>query len=124
MNPVRVWVTRDEPEDGELGAALRSAGLEPVWHPVLARRLRADALGLLEELGEQDWLVLMSRYAIEAIPAASVRSRVAALGPTTAGALRRLGIDAWVEVRDATFEEFAGAIAGKLRDREVTSRRE
>ena len=73
MNPVRVWVTRDEPEDGELGAALRSAGLEPVWHPVLARRLRADALGLLEELGEQDWLVLTSRYAIEAIPAASVR---------------------------------------------------
>jgi uroporphyrinogen-III synthase len=87
----RVWVTRDEEEGGELCTALAGAGLVPVWHPVLARRLCEDVLDVVGSLREDDWLVLTSRYAIESIPSNVVRSRVAVVGQASADAARAKG---------------------------------
>ncbi len=87
----RVWVTRDEEEGGELCTALSGAGLVPVWHPVLARRLCGDVLDVVGGLAADDWLVLTSRYAIEAIPSGVVRSRVAVVGRASADAARAKG---------------------------------
>jgi uroporphyrinogen-III synthase len=86
-----VWVTRDEPEDGELCRALREVGLEAVWSPVLQRRLRPDVIDVVRGLQRDDWLVLTSRYAIEAIPAAFVHARVAVVGQASADAARAKG---------------------------------
>ena len=55
------------------------------------RRLCADVVGLVGDLGEQDWLVLTSRYAIESIPVEAVRSRVAVVGQASADAARAKG---------------------------------
>lgn len=63
----RVWVTREEEADGPLCAALRAVQLEPVLEPVLERRVVADPQTLLADLGPDDWLVLTSPYAIEAV---------------------------------------------------------
>jgi uroporphyrinogen-III synthase len=89
--PRRVWVTRDEPQDGELGRALRDVGLDPVWCPVLMRRLRPEVIETLRDLHAGDWLVLTSRYAIEAIPAGFVKSRVAVVGQASADAAKAKG---------------------------------
>jgi uroporphyrinogen-III synthase len=66
---VKVWVTRDEPPDGPLSTALRHAGLEPVLEPVIARRVLTDARDEIARLGPDDWLVLTSVYAVEAVAA-------------------------------------------------------
>lgn len=63
---LRIWVTRDEDKDGALCAALQACDLTPVLEPVLERRVLADALDILAELGADDWLVLTSPYAITA----------------------------------------------------------
>lgn len=64
---MKIWVTRDEPPDGPLGCTLRAAGLEVVHEPVLLRRALTDARGEISQLGSDDWLVLTSVYAIEAV---------------------------------------------------------
>jgi uroporphyrinogen-III synthase len=64
---MRVWVTRDEPDDGPLSTALREAGLEPVLEPVVDRRVLDDARDAIARLGPGDWLVLTSTYAIGAV---------------------------------------------------------
>ncbi len=76
----KVWVTRDEGADGPLCAALRRAGLEPVYEPVIERRVTGDVAREIAELGPEDWLVLTSAFAIRAIPAGHVRCRVAVVG--------------------------------------------
>ncbi len=64
---MRVWVTRDEEPDGPLSTALRAAGLTVVHEPVLARRVVNDAAEVISKLDADDWLVLTSVYAIEAV---------------------------------------------------------
>ena len=64
---MKTWVTRDEPPDGPLGCALRAAGLEVAHEPVLRRRSLTDARTEISQLGSDDWLVLTSVYAIEAV---------------------------------------------------------
>ena len=66
-----VWVTRDESADGPLCAALRARGLEVLLEPVLERRIVADPAELVRGLGSDDWLILTSVYAIEAVGAAA-----------------------------------------------------
>ena len=62
-----VWVTRDETADGPLSSTLRAQGFEVLLEPVIERRLVADPTTLLSDLGPDDWLVLTSPYAIEAM---------------------------------------------------------
>ncbi len=63
---MKVWVTRDEPDDGALSSALLAHGLVPLCEPVVGRRVVADPATMLSSLGPDDWLVLTSPYAIEA----------------------------------------------------------
>jgi uroporphyrinogen-III synthase len=67
---VIVWVTRDEGPDGPLCTALRARGLEVLLEPVLERHVIAEPAELVRDLGPDDWLVLTSVYAIEAVGAA------------------------------------------------------
>ncbi|MGB2985650.1 MAG: uroporphyrinogen-III synthase [Phycisphaerae bacterium] len=64
---MRVWVTRDEAPDGPLSTAVRAAGLTAVLEPVLERRVIDDAAEAVRQLGADDWLVLTSVYAIDAV---------------------------------------------------------
>jgi uroporphyrinogen-III synthase len=64
---VIVWVTRDENDDGPLSTALRARGLTVLLEPVLQRRIVADPAELVRGLRPDDWLVLTSVYAIEAV---------------------------------------------------------
>jgi uroporphyrinogen-III synthase len=76
-----VWVTRDEPADGPLSAALRAHGLTVIHEPVLERRVVAQAAEIIGQLGPDDWLVLTSPYAIEAAACEAARTpRVAVVG--------------------------------------------
>lgn len=78
---MRVWVTRDEVSDGPLSTALRDVGLEVVLEPVLQRRIVTDAADVIGQLGPDDWLVLTSAYAAEAVaPEPARRPRVAVVG--------------------------------------------
>ncbi|MHC4591046.1 MAG: uroporphyrinogen-III synthase [Planctomycetota bacterium] len=78
---MKVWVTRDEPADGPLSAALRDAGLEPVLEPVITRRVLTDARSHIAALGPDDWLVLTSVYAVEAVAVeGGCAARVAVVG--------------------------------------------
>jgi len=73
---VNVWVTRDEERDGPMCTALQDESLGVVWEPVLERRLCEswdDAA--VADLGENDWLVLTSPYAIELLAGRSDRRR-------------------------------------------------
>lgn len=70
---MRVWVTRDEPADGRLCTALRNVELNPVLEPVLERRVVDDAAEMIRRLGPDDWLVLTSPYAINAVAAEPAR---------------------------------------------------
>ncbi len=88
---MRVWVTRDEESDGPMTAALREVGLEPVLEPVLERRVLTDAAESLAKLGPDDWLVLTSSYAVNAVHEALARvPKVAVVGePSKAAAEAR-----------------------------------
>jgi uroporphyrinogen-III synthase len=69
----RVWVTRDEGDDGRMAAALRSAGLEAIVEPVLTTAIIGDAREAIARLGPDDWLVLTSPRAIAAVAAEAAR---------------------------------------------------
>jgi uroporphyrinogen-III synthase len=86
-----VWVTRDEEADGPLSSALRSLGLTVVLEPVLNRCIVDDAADAITQLGPDDWLVLTSPFAVNAVPAAPARvPQVAVVGePSRAAALAR-----------------------------------
>ena len=78
---VRVWVTRDEPKDGPFCTSLRRVGLDPILEPVLERRIVDDAAETISRLGSDDWLVLTSPYAVNAVAAEPARvPRVAVVG--------------------------------------------
>jgi uroporphyrinogen-III synthase len=61
-----------------------------------------------------DVVTVASPSVAEALQGVPMLPRAAALGPTTGAALRRCRIEPWLEVRDATFEGFARAIAGRV----------
>lgn len=78
---MRVWVTRDEPNDGPLSAALRAHGLVAVTEPVVERRIVPETLSFIDRLGRDDWLVLTSPFAIQAAACDAARTpRVAVVG--------------------------------------------
>jgi uroporphyrinogen-III synthase len=94
MNPFVVWVTRDEEADGPLCTALRARGLAVELEPVLERRVSADPAALVAGLGPDDWLVLTSAFAIEAlkgVPAART-PQVAVVGESSRRLAESLGL--------------------------------
>ncbi len=85
-------MTRDEKPDGPLSTALREAGLSVVYEPVLERRVVNDAREAITKLGPDDWLVLTSIYAIEAVAQEAARvPRVAVVGKASRRAAQARG---------------------------------
>lgn len=93
----RVAVTRDEPADGPLSAALRAVGLDVVTCPVIEERPPRDPEDLdtaASELQSYNWAIFASRRAVEAVVRARrphgpwpAGLRTAAVGSSTAAAL-------------------------------------
>ncbi len=107
-----VWVTRDEPPDGPLSTALRGAGLEVVLEPVLTRRVVTDAADELQRLDADDWLVLTSVFAIEAVALDAARvPRVAVVGEAS----RRAAVDRGFRVELVSPQGTAKSLLAELR---------
>lgn len=118
-----VLVTRPRGQDGELDGRLRERGLFPVCVPTVAIDAESTApmLGAaLDALAGTDWLVVTSRHGAEAVarhcagrgdglPSAT---RLAAVGPSTAAALRHAGL----QVDHVPDEYLTIAIAAGLGD--------
>lgn len=93
-----VVVTRDESADGPLGTRLRDLGLEVLSWPAVRVGPPADPRALdaaLARAEEFAWIVFASRHAVSAVTArlaAPPRGpRIAAVGASTAAALREHG---------------------------------
>lgn len=97
--PWRVCVTRDEPVDGPLSAALRTYQLQPVPCPVLVESPPENRQGLddaARHLDRYDWVVCASSRSVRALTHARADVwppgvRTAAVGASTAGALTQAG---------------------------------
>lgn len=116
---MKVWVTRDElPREGPLSKALHQAGLEAVCEPVIERQVVYDARAEIEALGENDWLVLTSVFAVGAIGDPPViRCKVAVVGEATkrAAEAKGLRVEHLSQGGDARslFEELAAKAIGR-----------
>ena len=111
---MKVWVTRDETSDGPLSTALRAAGLDVVLEPVLERRVVDDAADAISQLGPDDWLVLTSPYAIDAVAAEPARvPRVAVVAEASREAAEARGF----RVELVSPEGNAGSLFQELRRR-------
>lgn len=99
--PWRVAVTRDEPVDGPLSAALRGHGFVPIACPVLVATGPGDPAALVHaasRLGDYHWVVCASARGVAALQHARAEAwpaglRTAAVGPVTAGALHAAGVE-------------------------------
>ncbi len=102
---MKVLITRPRLQADSLATALIEAGFKPVFFPVIEIRPLEDLTALdraIAQLDCYDWLVFTSVNAVEIFLSRSttlfgketgaVRTRVAAIGPKTAGALQRRGI--------------------------------
>lgn len=100
---MRVWVTRDETAGGPLSTALRDAGLSVVLEPVVERRVLDDAGRVVESLGPDDWLVLTSVFAIDAVVGEPSRvPRLAVVGDASRDAALARGMRVELVARDTT----------------------
>jgi uroporphyrinogen III methyltransferase/synthase len=95
----RVVVTRAREQASELRRRLEELGAEVLEVPTIAIA-PIGRLGLIDRLGEADWLVLASPNAVAAVAADLhdardlATTRVAAIGPGTAEALAAFGVRA------------------------------
>jgi uroporphyrinogen-III synthase len=109
---MKVWVTRDEAAEGPLSTALRDAGLEPVLEPVVARRALGDARDEIAGVGPDDWLVLTSVFAVEAVAVEPARvPRVAVVGAATRRAALTLNLRVELVGADGTAAGLFGQLA-------------
>jgi uroporphyrinogen III methyltransferase/synthase len=101
----KVLVTRPRGQAAAFAAALQAAGAQPVLFPVIAIAPLEDTRELdqaLVDLSAYDWLVLTSANGVAAVwqrlqelglPGLPKGVPVAAIGPKTAEALRRRGVE-------------------------------
>ncbi|HEX6970660.1 MAG TPA: uroporphyrinogen-III C-methyltransferase [Limnochordia bacterium] len=103
----RIVITRPEAQSEPLAALVRERGGIAVEFPTIAFEPPADPARLdlvLSRIGEFDWGVFTSAHGVETFAArleaagldarALARMRIAAVGPTTAAALQRIGLRA------------------------------
>ncbi|MBI5353975.1 MAG: uroporphyrinogen-III synthase [Chloroflexi bacterium] len=98
---MKALITRPRAQAGSFGQALQNAGFEPIYFPVIEIRPLEDLSMLDEAIGNIDsytWIVFTSVNAVD-IFFKQYRKReillpyIAAIGPKTAEALRRHGIE-------------------------------
>ena len=111
----RIAVTRPEARATPLVEALEQLGASALVMPLVRIEPVEDTTTLaaaLADLTSYDWVVLTSANGVDAIAALTPRiagSKVAAVGPATADALRRLGVEpAFVPTRYAAEEIVSG----------------
>lgn len=88
-----IWVTRDEPEDGPLAAALRGCGAGVICDPLVRTVQLSDGEAIARTLTPDDWLVLTSPRAVRFVSGVVAERgvRVAVAGPASASAARARG---------------------------------
>ncbi len=116
-----VVVTRDEPSDGPLSARLRELGLDVLSWPAVSVAPPADPQPLAEALSRAqalDWMIFASRHAVAAVtarlPVRPRSLRVAAVGASTAAALRERGWQAEIVPEQASAAALVEALAPVL----------
>lgn len=126
----RVVVTRPRTSARGMVAALQARGLQAIVLPTVAIRpvRNSEALdALVDRLPRADWLLCTSASAVRALQARLAARgaadlppalRVAAVGPATAAALRRIGARVDVVPTTHAGQELVAAL-GDLRDRVV-----
>ncbi|MEL6498424.1 MAG: uroporphyrinogen-III synthase [Planctomycetota bacterium] len=68
----RVWVTRDETDDGPLSRAIRGHGFDVETAPLLRTEQLSDGEAALRSLSPGDWLVLTSPQALRSVSALAI----------------------------------------------------
>ncbi|HET9209594.1 MAG TPA: uroporphyrinogen-III synthase [Thermoanaerobaculia bacterium] len=123
---LRVVVTRAEHQSEGLAAAFERAGAQVELLPLLEVVPPADPRPLervAAEAGSYDWIVFTSANAVEAfLPLAGPLPssiKIAAVGPATAEALRRLGIAPHLTARKAEAEGLAADLAAEVAGKRV-----
>ncbi|MBI4700083.1 MAG: uroporphyrinogen-III synthase [Deltaproteobacteria bacterium] len=126
----RVLLTRAEHQIAPAAELLRARGAEPVPFPTIALRAPPDP-GRVEravrELGGYDLVVLTSKNGVDWLwreierhghdARAFGRALVAAIGPATAAALERHGVQAGIVAAEFVAEQLARDILDKLGER-------
>ncbi len=98
---MKVLITRPRNQADAFAEKLRSAGFEPIFFPVIEICPVENNLALeraLEKLNCYEWVVFTSVNAVETVLNLSVSSvfsvvKIAAIGPKTAEALRKRGVE-------------------------------
>lgn len=117
---MRVWVTRDERDDGPLCTALQHAGLTPVLEPVLMRRVISDCALLIGQLSAEDWLVLTSPFAVRAVAEEQSRKpNVAVVGESSRAAAEERGFRVELVAAEGTGEALFAELRKRVRSGKV-----
>ena len=96
---MKVLITRPRAQSSSFGEALKAAGFEPIYFPVIEIRSMENNTELeqaLQNLAGYDWIVFTSVNGVEVffdrLKKYSSLPRVAAIGPKTAEALKAHGV--------------------------------
>ena len=100
----RILVTRPRAQAADLRKALQAAGCEPIYFPVIEIRPVEDMSKLdeaIRNIASYDWVVFTSVNAVDVfftkvfplLKGEEARARFAAIGPKTAEALRKHGVE-------------------------------
>jgi uroporphyrinogen-III synthase len=136
LRGLRVVITRAEQQAASLAERLRALGAEPLFFPTIAFKAPDDLAPFdraLAQIESYDWLVLTSATTVDFVARrlgenpdlkrrfqqASARLRVAAVGPATAAACRRLlGLDV-ERVPERFIAESLAEALGDLHDQRI-----
>jgi uroporphyrinogen-III synthase len=118
----RIVVTRAEHQAHELSDALAALGAEPLLLPGLVIGPPSDPRAVdeaLARLAQFDWLVFTSANAVEAFSRLAgdrltPATRIAAVGPRTAGVLADRGLPVALVAEEAIAESLAEALAKRV----------
>ena len=130
MNFSHVFLTRPEPQGGELAAMLEPLGLVPVvqaafsYESVDAREAQAGDYAALEDAGSSDLVLFTSPRAVAhglpQVPSGVLsRARILAIGPSTAKALAEAGVRVGARPGEGyTSEDLLEALGSEMRPSE------
>lgn len=122
---MRILVTRPRSQADSFLDGLRVAGFEPICFPVIEIRPIEENHELDEALNriqQYDWVVFTSVNGVDVVfsrlPEQAALPRVAAIGPKTAAALRRRGVEPEFVPEEYIAESIMPGL-GEVRDRRV-----
>lgn len=101
LSTMKVLITRPRAQADDFAEKLQGAGFEPVYFPVIEIQPIKNNIALeraLEKLNIYEWVVFTSVNAVETVlnlyvPSVFSVVKIAAIGPKTADALRKRGVE-------------------------------